>query len=263
METPPDSLATVASTRNRQAAAPQSMRALLRLRELLLSGEFQAGARISELPLVERLGVSRTPLRLALAKLEHEGLIELLPGGGYVMREFTSQDIHDAIELRGIIEGTAARFAAQRGVTSRQLAALRTLVEQMHVAVHSSEYEMFEQYVGLNERFHARILELARSPVLQRSFDTAVTLPFASPIAFVQAHWELEESREILIVAQAQHRSLVEAISRREGARAERIAREHALVALRTLEIVVRHREMFDGIPGAALLRLDDPPDPS
>src|ERR1700755_2736457 len=99
------------------------MRAMLQLRELLLSGEFPSGTRISELPLVERLGVSRTPLRLALARLEHEGLLELLPGGGYVMREFTSGDIHDAIELRGIIEGTAARFAAQKGTTRRQLGA--------------------------------------------------------------------------------------------------------------------------------------------
>ena len=58
----------------------QIMRALLRLRELILSGEFAPGTRMSELPLVERLGVSRTPLRLALAELEHEGLLRGLPG---------------------------------------------------------------------------------------------------------------------------------------------------------------------------------------
>ena len=57
------------------------MRALLRLRELILSGEFEPGERMSELPLVERLGVSRTPLRLALASLEHEGLLSGLSGG--------------------------------------------------------------------------------------------------------------------------------------------------------------------------------------
>src|SRR3954462_7579608 len=61
----------------------QSTRALLRLRELILSGEFAAGTRMSELPLVERLGVSRTPLRLALATLEHEGLPERLGRGGH------------------------------------------------------------------------------------------------------------------------------------------------------------------------------------
>src|SRR5215471_20409432 len=98
----------VASHANRS----QIMRALLRLRELILTGEFEPGERLSELPLVERIGVSRTPLRLAFAALEHEGLLTNLPGGGYAVREFTTDDIRDAIELRGVLEGTAARFCA-------------------------------------------------------------------------------------------------------------------------------------------------------
>src|SRR3954453_13013958 len=113
-------LPNVAKTANRT----QIMRAQLRLRELLLSGEFEPGARMSELPLVDRLGVSRTPLRLALAALEHEGLLRVLPGGGYVVREFTRADIDDSIELRGVLEGTAARFAAERGVSRREIKAL-------------------------------------------------------------------------------------------------------------------------------------------
>src|ERR671924_755438 len=96
------------------APTSQTARALLGLRELLLGGEYPPGQRLSELPLVERLGVSRTPLRLALARLEHEGLIEALPAGGYAVRQFTRADIDDAIELRGLLEGTAARFAAER-----------------------------------------------------------------------------------------------------------------------------------------------------
>ena len=95
----------------------QTTRALLRLREMILSGEFAPGERMSELRLVKRLGVSRTPLRLALATLEHEGLLQGLKSRGYVVREFTKADISDAIELRGVLEGTAARFAAERGAT--------------------------------------------------------------------------------------------------------------------------------------------------
>jgi GntR family transcriptional regulator, vanillate catabolism transcriptional regulator len=92
-------------------------RALLRLRELILRGEFAPGERMSELRLVETLGVSRTPLRLALAALEHEGLLRSAGSRGYVVREFTQADISDAIELRGVLEGTAARFAAERGAS--------------------------------------------------------------------------------------------------------------------------------------------------
>src|ERR1700736_688165 len=108
----------------------QTMRAQLRLRELILSGEFGHGDRMSELPLVERLGVSRTPVRLAPAKLEHEGLLRALPAGGYVVTEFTRSDIEDATELRGVLEGTAARFAAERGPARRELRALSAVCEE-------------------------------------------------------------------------------------------------------------------------------------
>jgi len=234
------------------------MRALLRLRELLLSGEFAAGTRMSELPLVERLGVSRTPLRLALTKLEHEGLLELLPGGGYAVREFTRADIDDAIELRGVLEGTAVRFAAERGVSRKQLSAMRALGEQMEEVVHEADYDSVVRYVDLNERFHSLLLKAAASPVLERTLEGIVSLPFASPSAFVLAQAELPESREVLLVAQSHHRALMEALERREGARAESVAREHARLASQNLEIVLRHREVLEQMPGASLIRLPD-----
>src|SRR5579862_6670887 len=92
----------------------QTGRTLLSLREMLLRGDFAPGDRISELPLVARLGVSRTPIRLALDRLAHEGLLEVSPGGGFVVREFTLTDVWDAIEMRGVLEGTAARLGAER-----------------------------------------------------------------------------------------------------------------------------------------------------
>src|ERR1700733_15252333 len=92
----------------------QTGRTLLNLREMLLRGDFKPGERISELPMVARLGVSRTPIRLALDRLCHGGLLEVWPSGGFVVRAFTVADIWDAIEMRGVLEGTAARFAAER-----------------------------------------------------------------------------------------------------------------------------------------------------
>src|SRR5579872_1345650 len=69
----------------------QTLRALLRMREMIVRGEFSPGERIREIPLSERLGVSRTPLRLVLERLEHEGLLEARPTVGFVVREFTIQ----------------------------------------------------------------------------------------------------------------------------------------------------------------------------
>jgi GntR family transcriptional regulator of vanillate catabolism len=211
---------------------------------------------MSELPLVQRLGVSRTPLRLALAELEHEGLLRGLPGGGYVVREFTQGDVRDAIELRGVLEGTAARFAAERGVPARDLRALRATNETIEKLVHRADYESFERYLHLNETFHARMLKIARSPLLERALEGIVSLPFAGPSAFVLAEAQLPASRDILIIAHRQHKGLIEAIERRQGSRAESLAREHARLALTNLEIVVDHRDVLQRLPGASLITL-------
>src|SRR5947208_6323736 len=106
-------------------------RTLLRLREMLFKGEFQRGERLSELPLVARLGVSRTPIRLALERLAHEGLLEPSRSGGFVVREFTVDAVWHAIEVRGVLEGTAARLAAERLENDRELGALRRYRDEM------------------------------------------------------------------------------------------------------------------------------------
>jgi GntR family transcriptional regulator of vanillate catabolism len=234
-----------------QASRTQMMRALLALREGILSGEFKPGDRMAELPLVDRLGVSRTPLRLALAALEHEGLLRGLPAGGYVVREFTLADVRHAIELRGVLEGTACRFAAEAGATRRDLRALQAINEQVEPLVHRADYESFERYIALNGAVHARLVKMAGSPLLERALDTVLALPFATPNALVLQHAQLPESREILVVAHRQHLWLVEAIAGREGTRAESVAREHARLSLTNLEIVLSRLEQ---VPGASLL---------
>jgi GntR family transcriptional regulator of vanillate catabolism len=246
----------------RPANRTQIARALLRLRELIFSGEFVPGERMSELRLVEKIGVSRTPLRLALAELEHEGLLRGLDGGGYVVREFTQGDVRDAIELRGVLEGTAARFAAERGVPVRDLRALRSINETISKLVVRADYESFERYLHLNESFHGRLMKMARSPLLERAMDGIVSLPFAGPSAFVLAEAELPASREILILAYRHHEALIEAIERRQSGRAEALAREHARLAGRNLEIVVEHRDVLERLPGASLIALPEKPQP-
>jgi GntR family transcriptional regulator of vanillate catabolism len=240
----------------------QTMTALLHLRELLLSGEFQPGERMAELPLAARLSVSRTPLRLALTALEHEGLLEMHPTRGFVVRAFTLADIYDSIEVRGVLEGTAARFAAERLpidalAAQKSLAEIKEIVSQLKAAVRelTPQVESFERYIELNKRFHVLLLELAGSEVLTREMGRIIRLPFASPSGFLLVQAEIPESREILGIAQDQHRAMVEAIERREGARAESLAREHSRIARRNLEIALNNREMHHLVPGISLIR--------
>src|SRR5438552_2728132 len=100
--------------RPQDAKRSQTTKATLGIRELVLEGGLAPGERVPEIALANRLGVSRTPLRIALSTLAHEGLLEPLGGGGFVVRSFTRADVADAIELRGVLEGTAARLAAER-----------------------------------------------------------------------------------------------------------------------------------------------------
>src|SRR3954451_546310 len=220
-----------------EAGGSQAVKAQLRLREMILAGELPGGARIAELTLVERLGVSRTPIRSALMRLEQEGLLEGLPGGGYAVRTFSERDVSDAIEMRGTVEGLAARLAAERGAPAVVLAEARQCIAQIDAVLAQPRLNdaAFTRYVELNRRFHHLLSDMAGSAVIARELERVVNLPFASPSAFVLVQANSEHSRDMLGVAQDQHREVIEAIENREGARAEAIMREHSRIAQRNL----------------------------
>jgi GntR family transcriptional regulator, vanillate catabolism transcriptional regulator len=144
----------------------------------------------------------------------------------------------------------------------RELRALRAVSDEIAEVVHQADYESFERYVGLNGRFHTTLVRMAGSELLQRALDAIASVPFASASAFVLTEAELPESREILVIAHSQHLALIDAIERREGTRAENIAREHARIALANLQLVLRHRGVLSRVPGHSLITLDDDAEP-
>lgn len=251
---------TVSPGETADKSLSQTTRALLSLRELILSGELKSGDRLSELALVERLGVSRTPVRAALMRLAEEGLVDGIPSGGFAVRAFSEADVFDAIEIRGTLEGLAARFAAERGVSAGRMAPLRDCLAELDELVNRPKFtpEVFDAYVALNGRFHTMLAELAESPALVRHIERAVAAPFASPNAFVLAQSLTPVARTVLVVAQEQHRSVVEAIEQREGTRAEALMREHAKLAARNLRNVgsLEARRL---VPGGSLIRWGGP----
>src|SRR5688572_17124484 len=225
-------------------------------REMILAGELPGGARIAELAIVERLGVSRTPIRAALMRLEQEGLLDALPNGGYAVRTFSERDVSDAIELRGTVEGLAARLAAERGVPQAVLDEARACLDEIDEVLRQPalDDEAFTGYVRLNQRFHNLLSELAASSVLARELERVVNLPFASPSGFVVVQADTPRARDMLIVAQDQHRQVIDAIERREGARAEAIMREHSRIAQRNLREAMQGQHQHR-MPGVRLIR--------
>jgi len=235
--------------------ASQTARALFSLRESLLRGEFAPGERMSELPLVARLGVSRTPIRLALERLAHIGLLDVSTSGGFTVRGYTPSEALDAIEIRGVIEGTAARLASERLVDSADVDTLRHLGNEMD-RLERLTLDSFAHYMDLNEAFHSAIVDLAKSAILKRAFQQAVSLPFASPSAMVFPTSGLAYADAALAVAKEHHRSLVEAIATRQGTRAENLAREHAFIARRVLLMALSDTDALSKVPGASLINL-------
>jgi len=228
----------------------QAVRVQLRLREMILAGELKAGSRITELAMVEILGVSRTPIRAALIRLEQEGLLQQMRSGGFAIRQFSEADVADAIELRGTVEGLAARLAAERGASAPALEQANQCLDGIDALLRQSvlNEDAFSVYVRLNAQFHALLGHLSGSPVMARELERVGSLPFASPSGFVGVQANSPKARDMLIVAQDQHRQVIEAITHREGARAESVMREHSRLAQRNLRDAVRNTPHLPGV---------------
>lgn len=237
-------------------AKTHAMRALLSLRERILSGEYAAGMRLLEVPTAEALDISRTPVREAMSRLVEEGLLERAPAGGFVVRRFSFADVTDAIELRGVLEGCAARLAAERGVAPALMEEIGGTVSQLDQCFGDRLSDVdFDSYSELNTTFHIQLAGLAGSEMIRRELERATHLPFASPSAFLFNTDLFAAFHKSLHVAQEHHRALVEAITAREGARAEALAREHARIARSNLEYVLtKDRDLISRVPGLALI---------
>ncbi len=241
-------------TQRRQQS--QSLKGLMGIRDLIFGGYVRPGERLSEIAIAEKLGISRTPIRAALARLEQEGLLELIPSGGFAVRSFTRDEVIDALELRGVLEGTAARLAAERGVTPNRMRAIKELVRGLDETMADRPEDMaFDRYVELNAEFHDALAGLAGSETIRREIARVTQLPFASPSAFLDKQADVPVFRRSLIVGQAQHRAIVNAIELREGGRAEALAREHGRLARQNLEYVIeRDRGLMRRVPALALV---------
>ena len=136
-----------------------------------------------------------------------------------------------------------------------ELDQLRKLGAQMR-ALKSLTIDSLSEYMDSNEAFHAALVDLAKSVMLRRSIEQVSSLPFASPSAMVFPTSVLPNSDEMLAIANLHHGSIIEAISLRQGTRAESLAREHTFVARRALEGALSDTNALSRVPGGALINV-------
>ncbi|NLY89719.1 MAG: GntR family transcriptional regulator [Firmicutes bacterium] len=202
------------------------------LREAIITGQLPPGERLMEIQLAEELGVSRTPVREAIRKLELEGLVAMVPRKGAYVSGISLKDLIEVFEIRSALEGLAAALAAER-ITDEELDELeRHLVKAAEVIERSDLSGMVE----IDTKFHSLLYRASRNERLahtinnlreqiQRFRQTSLSYPGRMKIA-------LDE-----------HKAIVEAISARNPELARELAQEHVENAENSIMQVIRKEQ--------------------
>ncbi len=204
--------------------------AVQRLRELILCGAFAPGERITEAALAQRLTLSRTPIRQALPALCQEGLLVAVGSRGYAVRRFSRQESLDALAVRALMEGMAARTVAERGITATALADLRACLEDGDRILAKRHLDAGDEsaYARMNARFHRLIVLAADMPILTETVDRCALVPFVSPAQVAFRQRSPTAAYDDFFYGHRQHHAIAAAIEQGDGTRAEALFREHA-----------------------------------
>ena len=208
-----------------------------RIRELIVEGVLVPGSRIPEAAVADRLGVSRTPVRNALPALASEGLLERVGKRGYAVRNFTDEDTSRATEIRGVLEGYAARELAQREDRGPIVAELRETLREGD-AIFAKGYVLKDDehaYAAMNKRFHELIAIGASNPLLADLIARVYAVPLVAPDIVTFKDIALERVYRVLLSGNLQHHTIVAAISAGQGDVAEVLMRGHSSPAQRSL----------------------------
>lgn len=220
---------------------------VIELRRRIVSGEYQAGQRLLELPLSAELGASRTPIRLAFGELEKEGLLERLPTRGFRVRAFDPAEISDAIDVRGTLEGMAARLAAEHGLSAQAVGEFQACVhlgrDLLRQAAGRGQLLDAAAWIEMNARFHATLVEAAGNRALVSALEHVARRPMAGAASLTLHGTAPRLEYRFIERAQQDHEDLVNALMARQSARAEAVMREHAF---RSRE---NKRELMAGMP--------------
>jgi DNA-binding GntR family transcriptional regulator len=186
------------------------------LREAILGGRLPAGARLRQTVLADRLGISRTPIREALTRLQQEGLIELLPRAGVRVTLLDADEAVELYDLREVLDGLAARLAAGRA-DQAALGRIGKALQRMAQCVERRDPgPWFRSHVA----FHEEIVRAAANRALARlSSVVRLSIRHFHPLLLRTAH-RLED-------AYREHRAIFEAVAARDAEAAERLARAH------------------------------------
>lgn len=202
-----------------------SARVFKKLRKDILAGRYAANEELKEKSIGEELGVSRTPVREALRQLELEGLVSIIPNKGAYVVGVTLKDVRDIYEIRSMLEGLCAKWAAEY-ITKEQLAELEEIIylSEFHAAK-----ENWEQILELDNRFHELLYESSHSKELMH-----VLKDYHQYVQRLRKNTLTHPER--VKASTEEHKSIAEALRRHDAALAQTNALNHILSTISNMD---------------------------
>ena len=187
------------------------------LKTMIMERQLLPGEKIPQEKLAEDLGISRTPLVNALKFLEKEKLVQSIPRRGFFMRTFTKKEMISIFELREVLEGLAARKAAQK-ITDNQIVQLGKFFKQF---AGDKDINDIRAYAREDRRFHNFLIDIGAKEFLKSILDTYNIISYSYQV--VAPEGLVRHPRDTI----REHRAMIEAIAKRDAEAAETLMRRH------------------------------------
>ena len=188
------------------------------LKHSIVRGKISAGEWLVESHIAETLGISRTPVREAIHKLEREGLIERQARGGFTVLGFKRNDIEETFGIRSVLEGYAARLAAIKH-DAKELEDLENKIDEFQNALDRKKMDLLPT---INTEFHDLLYGLSKSPKLINMINHLRDQIY-------RYRQMILKERKFATTSNQDHKKMLKYIRRRDAEGAERLVREHIL----------------------------------
>jgi len=195
------------------------------IREKIRTGEYAPGHPLKEQELSEKYKFSRTPVRAALKQLSYDGMVHIIPRVGAQVRHITPEEAYDLLEVREVIDGLAARLAAEK-ISPEWMKQLDYIFEQMERSINENR---LAEYIKLNDSLHCCIAEISGNfkvnEIIQLTSIRLMRIQFQDILLNSRARQSFEE-----------HKHLLSLIKNKKPEEAEKAARKHVAHVIETVK---------------------------
>lgn len=198
-------------------------KAYLMVRDRIVRGVYSPGLRVTEQEIANATGVSRTPVREALRRLQADGFVNVVPNAGAVVTQWTDNNMRDVFELRALLESYGARRAAER-ITPAGVLELKKLAERQYEESVRQAPGYIERIGEVNSRFHRSLQEFSGNARLVAMLPALIEAPLVLRTFSRYEHSDLVRSA-------SHHLEIVSALEARNGDWAASVMRSHILAA--------------------------------